>query len=261
MKKVLLLLCIICLCPFITLADDVPDYVGFVNDFANIIPEKDKRIMNTVITELKEKTKAEIAVLTVKSMAPYTVIEDFSMAVAEKWKVGSKDDEGIILVLALEERQIRLEVGYGLEGIINDAMAGRILRNNIIPFFNGGEYGTGLRHGVCKIADIISKEKGVELEENPVMDNKQSESICLLIFMGVVIYILIMANRRRISSSRTGRKYYGGSFGGMHSGRGSGRGSFGGFDGGSFGGYGGFGGGGGGFGGGGFGGGGASSGF
>ena len=258
MKKLFFLLLI-----FIALgafADDVPGYSGYVNDYAILITEKDKASMESVAKEVEEKTGAQIAILTVKSMSPYTSIDEFGMAVAEKWKVGEKDkDTGIIIILAMEERKVRIEVGYGLEGIINDAKAGRIIDNTMMPYFRGGDFSAGLRRGVFKIADIIGTELNVELDEQIKMqDNTFTERLCMLIFFIIFVSIFLMMIRRMKNAKRTGRRYYGSSFGAMYPGYGHGRGSFGGF---SSRGCGGFGGGFGGFGGGGFGGGGASRGF
>jgi uncharacterized protein len=258
MKKLFFLLLV-----FIALgafADDVPGYSGYVNDYAILITEKDKASMESVAKEVEEKTGAQIAVLTVKSMSPYTSIDEFGMAVAEKWKVGEKDkDTGIIIILAMEERKVRIEVGYGLEGIINDAKAGRIIDNTMMPYFRGGDFSAGLRRGVFKIADIIGTELNVELDEQIKMqDNTFTERLCMLIFFIIFVSIFLMMIRRMKNAKRTGRRYYGSSFGAMYPGYGHGRGSFGGF---SSRGCGGFGGGFGGFGGGGFGGGGASRGF
>ena len=241
-------------------ADDVPGYSSYVNDYAVVITEKDKASMESVAKEVEEKTGAQIAVLTVKSMSPYTSIDEFGMAVAEKWKVGEKGkDTGIIIILAMEERKVRIEVGYGLEGIFNDARVGRILDNTIIPYFRGGDFSAGLRRGGFKIADTIGKEMDVELDERTKMqDSNFTESLCIFIFFVIFVSIFILMIRRMNNAKRTGRRYYGSSFGAMYPGYGHGRGSFGGF---SSRGCGGFGGGFGGFGGGGFGGGGASRGF
>ena len=240
----------------IALADDVPGYSSYVNDYAGVITEKDKTSMEEVAKEVEEKTGAQIAVLTVKSMEPYASIDEFGMAVAEKWKVGEKGkDTGIIIILAMEERKVRIEVGYGLEGIFNDAKVGRILDNTIIPYFRGGDFSAGLRRGMFKIADTIGTEMNVELDERAKMqDNNFTESLCIFIFFVIFVTIFILMIRRMNNAKRTGRRYYGSSFGTMYPGYGHGRGSFGGFSSRGCGGFGGFGGGG-------FGGGGASRGF
>ncbi len=237
-------------------ADDIPSYSGYVNDYAGVISDKDKSSMEDVAKEVEDKTGAQIAVLTVESMSPYASIDEFGMAVAEKWKVGEKEkDTGVILILAMEERKVRIEVGYGLEGIINDAKAGRVLDNNVIPYFRGGDFSAGLRRGMFKIADIIGTEMNVELEERAKMeDNTFTEALCILIFFIIFASIFVMMLRRMHNAKRTGRRYYGNSFGAMYPGYGHSRGSFGGFSSRGCGGFGGFGGGG-------FGGGGASRGF
>ncbi|MBP5739759.1 MAG: TPM domain-containing protein [Spirochaetia bacterium] len=254
MRKLFLLLLIII--ASIALADDVPGYSSYVNDYAGVITEKDKTSMEEVAKEVEEKTGAQIAVLTVKSMEPYASIDEFGMAVAEKWKVGEKGkDTGIIIILAMEERKVRIEVGYGLEGIFNDAKVGRILDNTIIPYFRGGDFSAGLRRGMFKIADTIGTEMNVELDERAKMqDNNFTERLCMLIFFIIFVSIFLMMIRRMNNAKRTGRRYYGSSFGTMYPGYGHGRGSFGGFSSRGCGGFGGFGGGG-------FGGGGASRGF
>ena len=254
MRKLFLLLLIFI--ASIALADDVPGYSSYVNDYAGVITEKDKTSMEEVAKEVEEKTGAQIAVLTVKSMEPYASIDEFGMAVAEKWKVGEKGkDTGIIIILAMEERKVRIEVGYGLEGIFNDARVGRILDNTIIPYFRGGDFSAGLRRGMFKIADTIGTEMNVELDERAKMqDNNFTERLCMLIFFIIFVSIFLMMIRRMNNAKRTGRRYYGSSFGTMYPGYGHGRGSFGGFSSRGCGGFGGFGGGG-------FGGGGASRGF
>ncbi|MBO7430271.1 MAG: TPM domain-containing protein [Spirochaetia bacterium] len=257
MRKLFLLLLI--LVASIALADDVPGYSGYVNDYAGVISDKNKTAMEEVAKDLDDKTGAQIAVLTVRSMAPYTSIDEFGMAVAEKWKVGEKGkDNGIIIILAMEERRIKIEVGYGLEGLLNDARVGRIIDKYIIPYFNGAEYGNGLRHGLFKIADIIGTEMNVELDSRTKEDHTAAETLSMVVFFIIFISIFVLMIRRMNNAKRTGRRYYGSSFGAMYPGYGNGRGSFGGF---SSRGCGGFGGGFGGFGGGGFGGGGASRGF
>jgi len=243
MKKILVLATMI-LFPLALWADDIPDYTGYVNDFANVITDKSKTEMEEVAKDLEEKTGVQIAVITVKSMSPYASIEDFSMAVAEKWKVGQKEkDTGIIMVLAMDERMFRIEVGYGLEGILNDAKTGRIIDSTIMPYFKGGDFSAGLRRGLFKLADVIGTEMDVELDVRTKVDNTKSEALCMLIFMVIFISIFVMMIRRMNSYKRTGRRYYGSSFGAMYPGYGHGRGSFGGFSSRGCDGFGGFGGG------------------
>ena len=144
-------------------------------------------------------------------------------------------------------------------GTVTDIDGNFTLSNAVIPYFRGGDFSAGLRRGMFKIADTIGTEMNVELDERTKMqDNTFTEKLCMLIFFIIFVSIFVMMIRRMHNAKRTGRRYYGSSFGAMYPGHGHGRGSFGGF---SSRGCGGFGGGFGGFGGGGFGGGGASRGF
>ncbi len=145
-------------------AQQLPRPRGFVNDFAGVISAGDARTMEAIITSLREQTGAEIAVVTVRTHAPYATIDDFGVALAEEWGVGaSADDSGVILILALDERQVRLEVGYGLEGAIPDGRAGSILDTYVIPDLRAGDYSAGLLNGVAAVAQVVAEEYGVSL--------------------------------------------------------------------------------------------------
>jgi uncharacterized protein len=232
-------------------AQNLPRPVGYVNDFANIIPADDEQQIQRIITAVQKQTGAEIAVVTVQSMSPYATIEDFGIALADDWGVGSAaDDAGIILIVALAERMFRIEVGYGLEGAIPDGKAGAIRDDYVLPDLREGDYGAGLLKGVGAIALEIAEEYGVTLSDveiaaQPVGGNERFDlgNLFYLIFVLIAFggrfffWPLLFAGRRR--------GIYGGGFGAGMSHR-SGNSGFSG---------------GGGFGGGGFGGGGASGGF
>jgi uncharacterized protein len=159
-------------------------------------------------------------------------IEDVSLALAEKWKPGNdKEDNGALIVIALEEHKIRIEVGYGLEGQVNDAAAGRIIRYDIAPAFREGRYGDGLMRAVQDIARVAGGQ--------PVRET--SESLppwfpFVIIAIMISFFILIARLGRRATMSRHG--WRGGGFGGPFFGGfgGGGGGGGGGFSGGSFGG-------------------------
>ena len=158
-------------------AQDVPGYRGYVNDYANVISSEDERAIVQIASAVDQQTDAQIAVLTVESMAPYATIEQFSIAVAEEWGVGQADsDAGLIFVVAVQERQLRMEVGFGLEGAIPDGRAGDLLDTYVVPDLRNNNYGAGLRNGVAAVAPIIAEEFGVTLSsvEQPVTRAQQS---------------------------------------------------------------------------------------
>lgn len=136
---------------------------GAVNDFANVIPAAQERELTSIITELKQKTGAEFAVVTISSMDGGQ-IDDFTNRLFERWGVGQKGkDNGLMFLAAMKERKMRIEVGYGLEGAIPDATAGRIRRDVITPYFKAGNPGKGIVLGISQLAQKAAAEYGVQL--------------------------------------------------------------------------------------------------
>jgi len=146
--------------------DNFPNPTGFINDFANVLSPKVENAMENLSRELKQKTGAEVVVVTVKSLngMDYT---DYAVRLFEKWGIGEKGkDNGILLLNAIAERKIRIEVGYGLEGIIPDGLAGEIRDKYLIPSLKQNDYDTGLSLGLAAIASIIASDANVKLTGN-----------------------------------------------------------------------------------------------
>ncbi|NNL76728.1 MAG: hypothetical protein HKO68_10380, partial [Desulfobacterales bacterium] len=116
-----------------------------VIDLADIIDDSVETKMNRYLRELESKTTAQMAVLTLKSLEGQN-LEEFSITVAhDKWKLGHKDmDNGVLLVVALNDRKYRIEVGYGLEGVLPDSLVGSIGRQYLVPNFRKGDYSSGI---------------------------------------------------------------------------------------------------------------------
>ena len=147
-------------------AQELPEPRGFVNDFAEVIDSGTEQEMRGLAEAVREATGAEIAVAVVDSIEPFATIEEYSIRLASEWGVGgSEDDSGALLVLAMQERQVRIEVGYGLEGAIPDGRAGEILDEAVIPELTNGNYGAGLLAGMQDIAGIVAEEYDVDLSE------------------------------------------------------------------------------------------------
>ena len=226
-------------------AQKLPDPVGFVNDFAGVIDSSSSAEMEAIAGALQQKTGAEIAVVTVNSIEPYGSIDEYSIELATTWGVGKKgEDTGILLLLAMQERRIKLEVGYGLEGVIPDGLAGEILDQSVMPPLRDGEYGTGLLKGVQAVAGIIAKEYDVELGDYQLGESRRytrpaiPTGLIMFIFFALffgggrfLFWPLLFMGR---TASRRG--FYGGGFGSGGSGFGSSGFGGGGFGGGGFGG-------------------------
>ncbi|RKX34509.1 MAG: hypothetical protein DRP64_20025, partial [Verrucomicrobia bacterium] len=137
---------------------------GFVNDFANVISSSEEQQLTSMITEVRQKTGAEITVVTLQSLDGGE-IDDFTNRLFEKWGIGQKEkDNGLMFLAAMKDRKMRIEVGYGLEGAIPDAKAGRIRRDVITPHFKAGNPGRGIVAGIAVLSQEIAKEYGVGLE-------------------------------------------------------------------------------------------------
>ena len=140
-----------------------PKPVGYVNDFAHLLPSSDVSRLTNLVTELERKTTSEIAIVTLESI-PQGDIESYAVDLFEAWGIGKKgEDNGLLILVSVGERLVRIEVGYGLEGIITDGTAGEVIRQKIAPSFGRGEFGEGLFNGTATLANLIAREKGVEL--------------------------------------------------------------------------------------------------
>jgi uncharacterized protein len=231
---------------------------GLINDFANVIPPAYEERMNSIAREVLAKADATLTVVTLKDIGGAD-IDEFTNRLYERWGVGKKgEDRGVMILIALEERKIRIEVGYGLEGIIPDGLAGQIRDQAMVPYLSKGEFGPGLLNGLYALAGIIAKDRGIELAGEPaaprVITSKRSRTVYgIFPFLFLLfIFLFLFRSGRRGMGTLLLLMLLGGGRGGFR-----GRGSMGGFGGG----FGGFGGGFGGFGGGMSGGGGASGSF
>jgi uncharacterized protein len=139
--------------------DQVPAPEGRISDFAHVIGDMDRARMETAMLDVEQRTGAQIGVVTVRSLEGVP-IEDFAVRVFEKWGVGQKgSDNGVLVVLAVEDRAVRIEVGYGLEGALPDALCSEINRKTMIPRFKQGDFAGGLAAGVERIAQIIAEKE------------------------------------------------------------------------------------------------------
>lgn len=231
---------------------ELPRLTAHVNDYATLLSSADAQQLEARLQAFEAKTGHQYALLTVPSLQGLP-IEDFGIKVVEAWKLGDqKRDDGLVLIISQQERKMRIEVGYGLEGEIPDAVASRVVREILQPAFKRGQFAAGIQAGF----DVLIAAGGGDGQVAPPRergDRRQVLRVHPLAIFGVVLAFLalsIFGSGGR--GGRGGRRRFYGPMGGFGGG-------FGGFSGGGFGG-GGFGGGGGGFsgGGGGFGGGGAS---
>lgn len=136
---------------------------GYVSDYAGVMNANLRRSLEGRLRELEQKTSAQIAVVTLRSLKGGE-IRDFANRLSERWGVGRKGkDNGVLILTSLEDRKIWVEVGYGLEGILPDARVGRILDQAVLPEFRHGRHGGGLARGALTIAGVIAENSGATL--------------------------------------------------------------------------------------------------
>src|SRR5574344_2192493 len=135
---------------------EVPNLIGHINDYANIMTSYDKQESEKYLSSLEDTTGIQIAVLTIDSLQGED-LETYSNKVAETWLLGQKDkDNGALLLIAKNERKIRIETGYGLEEKLTDMKSGLIIRNVILPDFRNGNYSEGIVRGIKNMGGIVS---------------------------------------------------------------------------------------------------------
>ena len=133
----------------------LPEPKGWVNDFAGVLKPDEVSKLDGIIQSLEKETTAEIAVVTVKTTQPLDP-KSYVVALMEKWKVGKKDkDNGLILLVSLDDRRVEVEVGYGLEGTLPDSLVLRVIDNDLIPQFKQNKYAEGIIAAVQSYAGII----------------------------------------------------------------------------------------------------------
>ena len=142
----------------VAIAKEVPFLGGRINDLADLLSETAEAAMEKQLEELESATGAQVAVLTIPSLEG-EILEDFSLKVADTWKLGRGEfDDGALLLIARDERQMRLEIGYGLEGAVPDAYAKRILDDILRPRFRTGDFDGGVTAAVEAIGGLIRGE-------------------------------------------------------------------------------------------------------
>jgi uncharacterized protein len=156
-------LAVILLLACLAASAQVPDLkpTGHVNDYAGVLSPQAKQEIESLAVELQQKTGAQVAVAIVQTLGDEPV-ESYANILAQRWGVGDQQDRGALLLLATEDRRLRLEVGYGLEPIIPDGRAGEIL-DEMTAHLRRGDYDSAVAAGVTRVAQIVAQDAGVTL--------------------------------------------------------------------------------------------------
>jgi uncharacterized protein len=231
-------------------AQELPELTAPVNDFAQVIDAGSAQVLDTRIRALQAASGDAVVVVTIKTTGQDT-IEQYAVQLFEHAGIGAKGkDNGVLMLVAVDDHRVRIETGYGLEEYITDGFAGETIRRDLLPAFRQGQYGPGLVNGATRIIQRIASARGVTLTgvpaapARPAANGRTVGGVAAIVLIVIALAVVLASRGGGSSGFGPGRRRRGrtviwpGSFGG-----------FGGFGGGSGGHRGGFGGGGGGFGG------------
>jgi uncharacterized protein len=190
----------------------VPRLTGRVVDLTSTLTGSERAALEQKLAALEQRKGSQVAVLMVKSTQP-EAIEQFSLRVAEAWQIGrGKTDDGVVVVVAKDDRRMRIEVGYGLEGAVPDALAKRIIAEQMTPHFRDGDYAGGLNAGIDALAKLIDGEPLPPPAARPARGGgnnggKSFESFFGLLF---VLVLFVAPVLRRIFGALFGGLVFGG---------------------------------------------------
>ncbi len=174
---------------------------GYINDYAEIISEEKQIQLEDQLTDVANATGgAEIAVVTVESLDGEP-IEDVGQQFFDSWGIGKKDlDNGVLLIVSTTDRELMIITGYGTEALITDAMAGRIIRNDITPSFKEGNYEQGIENGLTAITFYLSNPDDIPADTNTSQNNVALQVFIMLwLFFGIglVSYVAAFLGRTK----------------------------------------------------------------
>ncbi|MBW2194483.1 MAG: TPM domain-containing protein [Deltaproteobacteria bacterium] len=222
-------------------AQEFPKPRGLVNDFANVVSPQHEQKLVQITKELLEKTGVSVVVVVVPDIGGEDYNEYATRLYAD-WGIGKKGkDQGVLIFVTVKERKMRIEIGYGLEGLIPDGMAGEIRDRYMVPYLKQDRFGEGLLNGTLVISQIIAKDAGISMSgKSPRRKvSKKTSGYSRLLFLLIFLGLAFLGGRRRgglfplLLIMAMGRGGYGagysrGGFGGSFGGFGGGFGGFGG---------------------------------
>ena len=179
-----------------------PELTGRIVDEAGLVKYEDRQAIEAELKELEAKSTDQIAVVTLKSLQGYTV-EDFGYQLGRKWGIGQKGkDNGVLLIVAPNERKVRIEVGRGLEPLMTDLMSTLIIQSRILPAFRRGDFSGGIKAGVHDIRDVLlgdaeEVKKRARGGAKPQQGIDSTGLIVLAVWIAILVFAVYM-NRRQM---------------------------------------------------------------
>ena len=201
---------------------DFPKPAGAVNDFADILTDMQERALTDLVQSVEDATTTEIAVASVTALDGMTV-EEYANRLFAAWGIGQRGkDNGVLILVAPREREMRIEVGYGLEEILPDGLAGQIVQETFIPRFRSGEYGLGIVEGTNRVAAILRRNQPLTPDQRAAVDRMASASTSdlpiewvLVPFFGLFVAIGFGMGGSGLGARALGPIFFGMVFGGV----------------------------------------------
>ncbi len=179
---------------------------GYVSDRAALLSPQAKLQLDADLREFERQTSNQIVVATFPSMEGGS-LEDISIRIAQQWKIGQKDrNNGVLFLIFKDDHQMRIEAGYGLEGVLTDALSSQIIRNEVTPYFRAGEFENGIISGVRA---ILSATKG-EYQANAAAQNNGGGALLKMILL--IIGVILIIDLVRYSTYWNGHRGYTGAY-------------------------------------------------
>ena len=184
-------------------AQTFPALTGRVVDDAHLLTPERKAALDAKLATLEKQSGRQLVVVTLPDLQGYD-IADYGFRLGDHWGIGTKDrDDGVLLIVAPKERKVRIEVGYGLEGILTDALSGRIIRDSIIPHFKQNDFPGGIEAGVDALSKLLTlpPDEARKLadqarrDDAAAQDNAQMVGLIVLVLLFVVLPWLLRRGR------------------------------------------------------------------
>jgi uncharacterized protein len=176
-------------------AQDLPVLTQPVNDLANVIDASSAASMDQKIRYLHSATGDAVLVASVETFAPFGSIEEYAVKLYERAGIGAKGkDNGVLILVAVDDHRARIEVGYGMEGFLTDGVCGDIIRSAMLPAFRRNDYGGGLLAATTEIVSRIARERNVTLANlpEPAPDRGPRPSVGGVSIVKLIVFILIL---------------------------------------------------------------------
>ncbi len=168
-------------------APEFPTLTGRVVDQADLLSEKEEQWLTSRLSTLEHQKRDQLVVVTVASLQGYA-IDEYGYQLGRHWGIGQEEsDNGLLLIVAPNEREVRIEVGYGLEGTVTDAISANIIQNLILPNFREGNYALGIQTGVDALLDVL----GGTYEPAPPREKEREKSPLLLPLVIFAIFAIL----------------------------------------------------------------------